>query len=954
MSLVLVFAKILDMSISATFVVLFVLLVRGCMYKLPKKYSYVLWLIVAIRLVCPAVISLPFSPIYSDGINQTVVTYYVQSDMAGESSELVGTKDTNKKERNPTKDETDLEKAEISESENIGEDDSVYEGSKEQVQNSSVNESNTEGEEPANSEIAGEKNKQINNIERAQENNSLNNITTEKIFLSEAGNSLLSAMEKILSVKNLKIFTIIWLAGIIVMLAWNICLALWTKGKLEKAVHDSENIYESDAISSPFVWGIIKPRIYIPFRMEAEERGFILAHEKYHIKRKDYIVKLVAFLITAVYWFHPFVWLAYYCMEQDMEMSCDEQVLLNMKEDVRGKYSELLLAFATNRRNLSPGMLTFGENNTRKRIKHVLNFKKPVKWVGAVGILLIVLAAVVCLTNGSKNDLKEIQGEKNNESKEKQANNRNETEGYDEAVYGKIDRPEETITLTVYDELASFSGTQEGWMADILLEKFNVELNIVSGGNEGILVNEFSEGSKADIILFSSEDTYRDPLLKGQLYNWEKDDLLDIYGTYMKNNLKDDLSYNREKNKEYISLEEESKIQEGVYGIRSNCSLVESDRGIFVHTWDIRWDLYKQLGYPEIKDLEDLYQVLKDMQNLHPLDDNGKKAYAASLWKGFFSDQNNMIGGIEETISAYFGVVGNNEVLYNPETGEVHEILEENGPYLQVLQWYNKLYREGMLDPDSKKLEYEDMEQKMENGSILFSPVNYLGSAIYTKSHLKEGKMMTSVKPEEAVPIVYEADRAESIMFAIGKDSKYPEIAMEIINYMATPEGMLTILYGPKGVTWDYDEEGYTYLTELGQQANEDGGTELGNGYEGSFNDGRLKITNYVLSVDSTNPESNGDCFNSILWKFNYENVSDIMKDWQEKMGFYSEQKYLEAGKSVLIPNEFEYPKSSYITEWNKEDKNKQINEYSWKAIYAESEEEFWNIVDQMKEEVEG
>ena len=942
MNLVLVFSKILDMSISAAFIILFVLLVRGCMYKLPKKYSYILWLIVGIRLVCPTVISLPFSPVYSDGLNQTIITDYVKSDIGKDNNGLNENNNVKKEEMKQAKNESDIENAEGIKSEAIKEINSQSEYKSEKAENN-IEKNNQK-----------EKDVEVVNSESKEENQFVKNTETKEKLSFQAKNVFLSIMEKILSVNNLKIFTIIWIAGILVMLVWNICLVLWTKGKLEKAVYDTDNIYESDAISSPFVWGIIKPRIYIPFRMEAEERSYILAHEKYHIKRKDYLVKLVAFLITAVYWFHPLVWLAYYCMVQDMEMSCDEQVLLSMNEDVRGKYSELLLAFATNRRNLSPGMLTFGESNTRKRIKHVLDFKKPVKWVGATGILLVVLAAVLCLTNGSRNEIKEIQGENNNESKENQASNSKETEKYDEKVYGKIDRPEETITLTVYDELASFSGIQEGWMADILLEKFNVELNIVSGGNEGILVNEFSEGSKADIILFSFEDTYRDALLKGQLYNWEKDDLLDIYGTYMKNNLRDDISYNRERNKEFISLEKESKIQEGVYGIRSNCSLVESDRGMFLHTWDIRWDLYKQLGYPEIKDLEDLYQVLKDMQNMHSLDDNGKKAYAASLWKGFFPDQNNMIGGIEETVSAYFGVVGNNEVLYNPETGEVHEILEENGPYLQVLQWYNKLYREGLLDPDSKKLEYEDMEQKMEDGSILFSPVNYLGSAIYTKSHLKEGKMMTSVKPEKAVPIVYEADRAESIMFAIGKDSKYPEKAMEIINYMATPEGMLTILYGPKGVTWDYDEEGYTYLTELGQQVNEDGKMKLGNGYEGSFNDGRLKITNYVLSVESTNPESNGDCFNSFLWKFNYENVSDILKDWQDKMGFYSSQKYLEAGKSVLIPNKIEYPKSSYITKWNKEEKNKQINEYSWKAIYAESEEEFWRIVDQMKEEVEG
>ncbi len=929
MSLVLVFSKIMDMSISAIYIILFILLVRGCMFKLPKKYSYVLWLIVGIRLVCPAVISLPFSPVYLDGINQTIITDYVKSDIGKDRNGLNENKNVIKEEKKETENETNSENDLITKSEAIKEMDSQSKVKKDKIQNN---------KEKNN---VKEKDIEIKNSKNAEENQIKRNIETKENLYFQVKQCILSTSEKIFSVNNMKIFTIIWLTGILVMLIWNICLVLWTKGKLEKAVYDTDNIYESDVILSPFVWGFIKPRIYIPFRMEAEERSFILSHEKYHIKRKDYIVKLVAFLITSVYWFHPLVWLAYYCMVQDMEMSCDEQVLLNMKEDARGKYSKLLFAFATNRRNLSPGMLTFGESNTRKRIKHVLDFKKPVKWIGVAGILLVVIVAVLCLTNGRENDLKK-----------KEANNRNETEEYDEAIYGKIDRQEETITLTVYDELSGFSGMQEGWMADVLLEKFNVELNIVSGGNDDILINEFSEGNKADIVLFAFEETYRDALLKGQLYNWEKEDLLDVYGTYMKNNLSDDISYNREQNREFITLEKESKIQQGVYGIRSNCSLVEQDKGMILHTWDIRWDLYKQLGYPEIKNLEDLYQVLKDMQNLQPLDDNGKKAYAASLWKGLFSDQNHMIGGIGETISAYYGFVEDNTSLYNSNIS-LHK-LEKAGPYQQILQWYNKLYREGLLDPDSKKLEFEDMEYKMKNGSILFSPVNYMGSAMYnTEAHLKEGKMMVSVKPEEAVPIEYEVDGVSPIVFGIGGDSKYPQKAMEIINYMATPEGMLTILYGPKGVTWDYDEEGYTYLTELGQKVNEDGETKLGNDYEGSFNDGRLKITNYVLSADSTNPESNGDRFRSNMWKFNYEDVSDVMKDWQEKMGFYSEQKYLEAGTSVLIPNELEYSENSNSTEGNIEEKNKMINEYSWKAIYAESEEEFWKIMDQMRRNVE-
>ncbi len=188
---------------------------------------------------------------------------------------------------------------------------------------------------------------------------------------------------------------------------WNGYLTIRMKRKLRKAVLYRDNIFECDNIASPFVMGVFRPRIYIPFRLGEGEREYILKHEQYHIKRKDYLVKIVAFLLVTVYWFQPLAWVSYFFMIRDMEMSCDEHVLGTMGKDIRRAYSKSLLGFAMNRRQFSMGLLAFGETNTKRRVKNVMNFKNDKKWMGILTIVLLVVVGVVCLTDAKAENEKE-------------------------------------------------------------------------------------------------------------------------------------------------------------------------------------------------------------------------------------------------------------------------------------------------------------------------------------------------------------------------------------------------------------------------------------------------------------------------------------------------------------------------------------------------------------------
>ena len=185
------------------------------------------------------------------------------------------------------------------------------------------------------------------------------------------------------------IAAVLWLVGVAALLIYG-CIAFWrTRRSLSTAFHMEGNLWQAEAIRSPFILGLFRPRIYIPFGLEGEELRFVLAHERYHIQHGDHLIRAFAFLLMAVHWFNPLCWLAFALCGRDMEMRCDEAVLDSQKVN-RKAYSRTLLSFADERRFPRPIPLAFGEASVKSRIQNALNWKRPKTWV-------TILAAVVCL-----------------------------------------------------------------------------------------------------------------------------------------------------------------------------------------------------------------------------------------------------------------------------------------------------------------------------------------------------------------------------------------------------------------------------------------------------------------------------------------------------------------------------------------------------------------------------
>jgi len=343
------FLSVLNMSLTASYAILFVLAARLLLKKAPKIFSYALWSVVLFRLICPFSFESLFSLLFINA--------------------------------NPI---------------------------------------------PGN----------IMYFEVPQ-------INTGISLVDNAANPILSTQTAMqgASVNPMQIWaftgSMIWLAGIAVLLIYSLVSLLRLRSKLVGAVKLRDNIYLADHITSPFVMGVIHPKIYLPSTLSEREQDYIILHEQTHIRRFDHIIKIVAFLVLTVHWFNPLVWLAFILCVKDMEMSCDESVIKHMDTDIRKEYSASLLSLATGRKIAAGIPLAFGEGDTKSRIKNVLNYKKPAFWI-IIAALVVVLAVCVGLATNPRNNSQLNAGSSISLSIKLPTNAFNNDQPQDKDVYKKI------------------------------------------------------------------------------------------------------------------------------------------------------------------------------------------------------------------------------------------------------------------------------------------------------------------------------------------------------------------------------------------------------------------------------------------------------------------------------------------------------------------------------------
>lgn len=341
-----VFSKVLNMSMTASLVIVLVIAARFILRKSPKVFSYALWAVVLFRLLCP--VSLP-SPVSLLGLLDAPVT---QSKGITNTVEYIPYKVVEK----PVAENPALSQL---------------------LQNTTI-QLPTHGQQNT-----------IQNPTQSQQTT----VPPEKKPISAA-----------------EIIAYIWISGIAVMAIVGVGSYLRFRKHLTVAMQVKDNIYLVDHIDSAFVAGLIRPKVYLPSDIPVTQMGYIIAHEQYHIRRLDHVTKHLSFAALCIHWFNPFVWVAFILSGKDLEMSCDEAVIKKLGEDIRADYSASLLSLATGRRIIAGTPLAFGEGDTKGRIKNMAKWKQPKKWVSIVSFMLCFAILTACAANPaqevviSKND----------------------------------------------------------------------------------------------------------------------------------------------------------------------------------------------------------------------------------------------------------------------------------------------------------------------------------------------------------------------------------------------------------------------------------------------------------------------------------------------------------------------------------------------------------------------
>lgn len=511
-------------------------------------------------------------------------------------------------------------------------------------------------------------------------------------------------------------------------------------------------------------------------------------------------------------------------------------------------------------------------------------------------------------------------------------------DGEEAAATSAPDKSAEPITLTVYSQLANYSGMQIGWFAQVMLEKFNVKINIVNDA-DGVFVTRMESGNLGDIVIFGNDsEDYLEAIDKGMLFDWNEENLLTEYGPYINDNMQKALDKNK-------GISPDGKL----YGFGHGVATSAQDHELYFYHPDIRWDLYKQLGYPKVTTLEDYIDILAQMKELCPTSDSGNETFGVSL----FNDWDGDVVMFVKATGALYGYDEMGVGLYDVNNQKWEGSLQDGGMYLRCLAFYNQLYQKGLVDPDSMTQGYDGASEDYIDGVSFFSIFNYLASLQYnTQTHSDAGKAMLALSPDDANTISYGLNiYGSNRVWTIGGQTQYPELCMQIINWLCTPEGRLTSDYGPKGIVWDYDADGKTFLTDLGLATRADGETEMTGGYGGIFKDGTNQMANSTWSVDASNPDSNGESYNYQNWpSYNATVNSTIMNDWRTFSGFTTQDQYLDARKHVVAIGT-KYSASAKSDElaivW--EQVIACIKDYSWRAIYAENDDEFATIVAEMQ-----
>lgn len=510
------------------------------------------------------------------------------------------------------------------------------------------------------------------------------------------------------------------------------------------------------------------------------------------------------------------------------------------------------------------------------------------------------------------------------------------------------------ITVDVFDSQANFQGIQSGWFAKVVKDRFNMELNIiapnVTGGGDTLYQTRSANGNLGDLILTNAD--------QGRLKDLVTADLVADLTPYIKDlkNLQDRMA----------AIENTSTLAEkdGLWAVPSQTSLLSATEPTEAtdptNAASLRWDLYKQVGYPEIGTLEDLLPILQKMQDAAGTSKSGKKVYGFSLFKDWDGDLMQNAGAL----TALYGYNPQGFALYDVAGSDIQSIIDSNSQYVRALKFLYQANQMGLVDPESTTQNFDTVGAKYTDGAVIYSLWPWLGAGMYnTTENTAEGKGFASATIKDGKYVSWGNSPLGSNTFTImiGSKAKDPQRLADFIDWLYSPEGIEMSATqtggksGPEGLTWEM-KDGKPVLTDFGKKAFIDVDQDLVVPEEwgtGTWKDGISALNYNAVGITEVNPET-GISYNYAKWEdYALLTQTTLSKDWSENNDNYlSGIEYFKDKNLLAVVPGIPFTGQDYSTDISsiKEQCKQIIVQYSWQMVFAQDEKEFNSLLKEMQD----
>ena len=533
------------------------------------------------------------------------------------------------------------------------------------------------------------------------------------------------------------------------------------------------------------------------------------------------------------------------------------------------------------------------------------------------------------------------------------------TEGNDTSTTGDSgsagSKYDKFITVDVFDSQANYQGIQSGWFAKVVKDKFNMELNIiapnVAGGGDTLYQTRAAAGDLGDLIFTGSDNGRLQDLVTAGLVV----DMTDL--------LKNETNVTKYQS----AIDDTNNLvkEDGIYAIPSSVSSQPADtpsEGLdLTYGPYVRWDAYAAVGYPEIKTLEDLLPVLKQMQDAVPTSDSGKQTYALSLFKDWDGNMMNLA----KQPTCLYGYDELGFVLAKADGSDYQSIIDNDSMYTRVLKLYFDANQMGLMDPESTTQNYDTLYNKYVDGQILYSPWPWLGQAAYNTSANKEagkGFMLAPIDDMQIFSYGCQAQGNPKFTASIGSKAEDPQRLADFIDWLYSPEGITMSASqtagssGPEGLTWEL-QDGKPVLTDFGKEALINGDATMPEDWGGgSWKDGISQLNYNAVNLLDINPVT-GSAYTHTVWDSYLElNKTKLDTDWQTKMNAKTTLDYLQTNNQILVApgTSWTAPQESSDIATLRNQVKSTIVQYSWQMVFAKDEAEFNSLLKEMQDTVIG